>query len=297
MARDAASEPEIPATPSRPRWRPPAGACDAHAHTLGPFDRYPVANGDHYEPPLAPYEAYRAMLDRVGFTRGVLVQASAYGMDMAALRDALSRGGGNVLGVGFAIAQTSDDALEDMLEAGIRGFRFIDVPDHRTGQRYLGSVPFDELEKLAPRLRDLGMHGQLWAPCGWIADNRKRLAKLNLPLSIDHMGQFDIARGVGDQTFRTLCELARDGVVYVKLPLCRVSKQFPEYADARPFHEALVKASPSHLLWGSDWPHIRLGPLSPDVGHLIDLFHDWVGDESLSRKILVDNPRALYGFA
>jgi 2-pyrone-4,6-dicarboxylate lactonase len=290
-------QPDIPAVPSRPRWRPPVGACDTHAHTLGPFERYPALHGGTYGPPLAPYEAYRAMLERIGFTRGVLVQAAAYGSDMAALNDALGRAQGAVLGIGFATSDIGDSALEEMQEAGFRGFRFIEVPDRVTGHRYPGSVPFEELEKLAPRLRDLGMHGQIWAPCEWIGANRKRLAKLDLPLSIDHMGQFDIARGADDQAFQTLCGLARDGLIYVKLPLCRVSRKFPEYTDARPFHEALIGANPGQVLWGSDWPHIRLGPLSPDVGHLVDIFHEWVGDESLSRKILVDNPRALYGFS
>ena len=35
----------------------------------------------------------------------------------------------------------------------------------------------------------------------------------------------------------------------------------------------------------------------PDAGHLLDLFRGWVGDTALARRILVDNPAALYGFA
>jgi predicted TIM-barrel fold metal-dependent hydrolase len=58
----------------------------------------------------------------------------------------------------------------------------------------------------------------------------------------------------------------------------------------------MVEANPARLLWASDWPYVRMGNLAPDVGHLIDLFHKWIGDEAICRKILVENPAALYGF-
>jgi predicted TIM-barrel fold metal-dependent hydrolase len=39
-----------------------------------------------------------------------------------------------------------------------------------------------------------------------------------------------------------------------------------------------------------------MGDRTPDVGHLLDLFRDWVPDEGLRRRILVTNPAALYGY-
>jgi 2-pyrone-4,6-dicarboxylate lactonase len=51
------------------------------------------------------------------------------------------------------------------------------------------------------------------------------------------------------------------------------------------------------LLWGSDWPHPRLGKNMPDTGHLLDLFNAWTLDASVRRKILVENPQKLYGFS
>jgi hypothetical protein len=35
---------------------------------------------------------------------------------------------------------------------------------------------------------------------------------------------------------------------------------------------------------------------APDAGAMLDLFLDWVGDETLARRILVDNPASLFGF-
>ena len=82
----------------------------------------------------------------------------------------------------------------------------------------------------------------------------------------------------------------------MKLTLCRVAKDAPAYADARPFHDAAIAANPDRLVWGSDWPYVRLQP-APDAGAMLDRFAEWTGDAMLARRILVDNPQALYGFA
>ncbi|HMA56225.1 MAG TPA: amidohydrolase family protein [Pseudolabrys sp.] len=69
----------------------PQGACDCHCHVFGPATRFPYAEPRSYTPDDAPLEAYLALLDRLGFDRGVLVQPSAYGRDNRAMIDALER--------------------------------------------------------------------------------------------------------------------------------------------------------------------------------------------------------------
>jgi len=76
-----------------------------------------------------------------------------------------------------------------------------------------------------------------------------------------------------------------------------VSRRAPDYEDARPFHEALVRANPERLVWGSDWPHPRMEGEMPDAGRLFELFHAWTPDEATRLRILVANPAKLYGFA
>jgi predicted TIM-barrel fold metal-dependent hydrolase len=77
----------------------------------------------------------------------------------------------------------------------------------------------------------------------------------------------------------------------------RLSRKWPDYPDARPFHEALVRTNPERLVWGTDWPHPRMeSEEMPDAGHLLDLFHAWTPDEATRRRILVINPARLYGF-
>ena len=76
----------------------------------------------------------------------------------------------------------------------------------------------------------------------------------------------------------------------------RISRNAPDYADARPFHEALTAANPERLVWGSDWPHPRVDGEMPDVGRLFELFCEWTPDDVIRRRILVDNPARLYHF-
>jgi predicted TIM-barrel fold metal-dependent hydrolase len=103
------------------------------------------------------------------------------------------------------------------------------------------------------------------------------------------------AGGPKDASFLSILELLRDHDLFVKLTICRVSQTAPQYADVRPFHDALIFTAPRQMLWGSDWPYVRLSP-PPDAGHMLNLFHDWVDDEAVRRQILVDNPARLYGF-
>jgi len=76
----------------------------------------------------------------------------------------------------------------------------------------------------------------------------------------------------------------------------RVSKQYPDYADVRPLHDALLRANPERLMWGTDWPHPQIdAAVMPDDGHLLDLLFDWTPDAATRRRILVETPEKLFG--
>jgi 2-pyrone-4,6-dicarboxylate lactonase len=273
----------------------PPGACDAHAHVFGPFHRFPPSTHSVYALPEAPFEVYAATLVQLGMARGVLTQSAPYGTDPAALLDALRRGAGSLRGVAMAEAEAADATLAEMQAAGVRGLRFVEMRAPG-GARYPGCVGVEALRALAPRMRELGWHAQLWASAAEHAALLPGLLGLGVPIVLDHMGCPDAARGTADPAFQALLGHLRDGRVWVKLTVCRVSRAKPDYPDARPLHDALVAANPDRLLWGSDWPYVRMGDPTPDAGRLLDLFQAWVGDAELARRILVDNPAALYGF-
>ncbi len=286
-----------PREPSRPIVRPPRNACDTHCHVFGPASLFPYAPERSYTPPDAPLEKYLEMLDTLGFDRGVLVQGSAHGRDNTAMLDALEQQHKRLRGVAVAAANTTAEDLHGWHVLGVRGLRF----NHffRDGQlHYRGGVPLEDARMLAPVMKDLDWHLQLWIDVKDLPDTIPTLKEIGLPVVIDHMGRTDARLGTSAPGFQALLRLLGEGGCWVKLSGAhRVSRAAPDYPDARAFHEALVATNPEQLLWGSDWPHPRMEGEMPDAGHLLDLFNAWTPDESIRRRILVDNPARLYDFS
>ena len=71
-----------------PSWKAPPLSCDCHFHIFGPYDRFPLDAGRHYDPPAALIPAYRRVADALGIQRMVIVQPSVYGNDNRATLDA-----------------------------------------------------------------------------------------------------------------------------------------------------------------------------------------------------------------
>jgi predicted TIM-barrel fold metal-dependent hydrolase len=281
--------------PSRPALDAPPYSCDSHTHVFASIDKFPVAPGSSYAPPLAPASLHRQMLDTLGFRYGIVVQPAPYGLDVSVLLDAIRRGDGRLKGIGVANSEISDSALDTMSRGGVCGLRFTEarLP---SGDRYRGSVGADQLAGLASRMRARSMHAQLWPGPDGIRDLVDSLLPLDVPLVLDHMGGIDIRRGIDDPGFQYLLALLREGRIWIKLTVCRRSTAAPEYQDLRPFHDALVEANPRRLVWGSDWPFVRMDERAPDSGRLVDLFGEWVRDPTVRTLILADNPRSLYRF-
>lgn len=277
---------------TRPRQPLPPGACDTHAHVFGPADRFPYADDRSYTPP----EKYLGMLDAIGFARGVLVQGSAHGRDNSAMLDALARQPDRLRGIAVADADVTADELRAWHRLGVRGLRF----NHffRDGQlHYRGGIPLSVAATHAPVMAELGWHLQLWIDVKDLPQTIPVLKALNLPVVIDHMGRTDARAGTGTEGFQSLLRAVGDGWCWAKLSGAhRLSQNAPDYPDARPFHEALVRANPERLVWGGDWPHPRVEGEMPDAGHLLELFQMWTPDSATQQRILVANPARLYGF-
>jgi 2-pyrone-4,6-dicarboxylate lactonase len=285
------------ATPARlprtPAHAVPNGAADCHTHIFEA--NFPFANPPSYAPPLAPVERHLAMLDAMGLTHGVAVQPSPYGFDPSVLMRALESSGGRLRGIGVADGDISDTLLQEMRAAGIRGLRFVEarLPD---GSPYNGAVTLTGLAELASRMVQLGWHAEIWGPLSTILAALPALTDTGLPIVLDHMGGFDPQLGVAHSDFQRLLAMVREGSLWVKLTLCRRLPIGSDLSALRPFHDALVLANPDRLLWGSDWPFVRMDGHTPDAGELFDLFCAWVDDPALLERILVVNPSRRYGF-
>jgi predicted TIM-barrel fold metal-dependent hydrolase len=283
---------------STPKIKPPSGSVDCHAHIFGPSDRFPYAEGRGYTPPDAPLELFLKMDDAIGCDRAVVVQGNAHGYDNRAILDAVSRQPDRLRGICITDTRVTPDDLRHWHTLGIRGLRFhLHVPHDRPA--YVRGVGFDVLEAFTPVMLELGWHAQVW--CAWalmeaLAEPLRKLSR-QMPVVIDHMLSIEASQGVNNPNFQALLKLLGEGACWVKTSgAYRLSNRYPDYPDARPFHEALVRTNPEQLVWGSDWPHASMDAAMPDDGKLMDLFNEWTPDAATREKILVRNPERLYGF-
>jgi predicted TIM-barrel fold metal-dependent hydrolase len=69
----------------------------------------------------------------------------------------------------------------------------------------------------------------------------------------------------------------------------------PDFADVKPFAEALIAKAPQQLIWGSDFPHLafhdRVGTIQ-----LYNTLGEWAPSAATRKLILTDNPARLFGF-
>jgi predicted TIM-barrel fold metal-dependent hydrolase len=278
------------AVTSRPNWQPPANGVDCHMHIFGPYDRYPLSPGRSYTPPEASIAMYEEMLATIGLSRTVVVQPSIYGTENAVSLDAVAAMG---LDRARAVVVVDDgvgaDALRAMHERGARGVRFNAVSGNGT--------PLDQLERLVERIAPLGWHLQLYAHGAELLALEETLARLPVPVVVDHMGGVKTAEGGAESpAFQALIRLLKGGA-WAKLCGYRSSSGQP-YADVLPMARAMIAAAPDRCVWGTDWPHPSLQTPEdvPDDGLLIDLLAQWAPEPAQRQAILVDNPARLYGF-
>jgi len=276
-----------------PGWTPPPDACDAHFHVFGPHDRFPPAARPVYALPDATPQVAAALRQTLRLTRGVLVQPAPYGSHPDAMLSAIADAPDTLRGIAVAYPGVDSGTLAAWRAAGIVGLRFVEMraPD---GSRYPGSVGFDAIGVLAPRMRAVGLHAQLWGRADVLAEWLPHLLRSNVPLVLDHMACPDPQLGPNAAAFKSIRARLADSAVWAKLTVCRVSQQ-PGHDDARAFHDALIAAAPERVVWGSDWPYVRMNP-APDAGQMLDLLRSWVPDPAQRTRILVDNPARLYGF-
>lgn len=276
----------------------PANACDSHAHIFGPYEQYPLAGERSYTPAENGVERFIWHLNRLGLQRGVLVTASACGTDNRPVLDALGKYPDRLRGVAVCDQGVGLPVLKAWREAGIRGLRF-NLYKLNGQAVYKNGVGLQALEALAPLLRDLGMHAQIWVHAPDLPELAPRLAKLKVPLVVDHMGRMNAALGTNNPGFGKLCAMLASGSAWTKVSGAdRNSNKNGHYGDIDVFAKKILEANPDHVIWGSDWPHINYFNQAevPDDGVLLNTLQRWIPDEPGRRKVLVDNPANLYGF-
>jgi predicted TIM-barrel fold metal-dependent hydrolase len=283
----------------------PSNATDCHMHVFGDPAQYPLAAFRSYSVRPAEFAAYRAVHERTGLQRAVLVQASGYHTDNRCMLDTLAANPATCRGIAVIDDTITDAELHRMDRLGVRGIRANLVSVGTLTPR----KAWDELAGTTSRIAPFGWHLQLFATPAQLAELGPRLGELPTPIVIDHMGLPALAAGVAQSSFQVLLRLVSEGRGWAKLSGAdRITRDQPDMTGAGPFVQALVSANPDNLVWGSDWPHIgwhssavhATDEILPyrivDEALLLRLLADWIPEEHLRTKVLADNPARLYRF-
>ena len=280
--------------PRKPKLKLPSGACDTHAHIMGPKARYAYSPTRIYTPPDCLLPDYLRMLATLGVERAVLVQPSVYGTDNTVMLEAMKAAGNRFRGVAVVADSISDAELKMLDAAGVRGVRvnIVDVKDRKPG-----TLPMDALKNLARRVAPLGWHMEFLMHADEFSDLDRAFADFPVEVVLGHLGYLSIGKQPNDPGFRALLRLVGTGRAWVKLtgPYRITTAPLP-YPDTVVFAKALLQANRERVIWGTDWPHVMMKGAMPNDGDLADLLSDWVPDSGTREQVLARNPATLYRF-
>jgi predicted TIM-barrel fold metal-dependent hydrolase len=283
---------------------PPALATDCHTHVAGDPLRYPMVSPRAYTPETASPDDMRAMMGRVGTQRIVLVQMSVFGTDNSCMLDGISALGDRARGVAQVDEQTSGPELDRMNSCGVRGIR---VNLNTTGLND-PDIARNRLSLAAEKCARHGWHLQLFTTAKVIVEVGDVLKGLPVPVVLDHFGLLPVIdrNGEGETVVRDL--LAR-GQGWVKISGTYRLDRPEAKGEIAALARDLYRTNPDNIVWGSDWPHAphhnNVAQANPptrpyqdiDPRDMLATVEAWFESDEDRKRILVDNPARLYGFA
>ena len=278
-------------SPTKPTFVPPKGAVDAHCHVFGPGDVFPFAATRKYTPCDASKDQLWVLREHIGFSKNVIVQATCHGADNRALVDALNNSNNTARGVATVKRDVTDNELQDLDKAGVRGVRFNFV------KRLVDTLPTDDLIEIAERIKSFGWHIVIYFEAPELPELYDFFSNLPTTVVIDHMGRPDVSKSADGPEFGLFMKLMTENENFWTKVTCpdRLSNEGPYgYSDVVPFAKKLVDTFSDRVLWGTDWPHPNLKSHTPDDGHLVDFIPKIATTVELQYKLLVDNPMNLY---
>ena len=274
----------------QPKLKAPPNATDCHFHIYD--SSFPIAPYATLKAADAALDDYRALQKRIGTTRCVLIQPSTYGTDNRAYLELIPKlGTDRTRMVGVVNTSVTDDELQRMHAAGVRGIRF--------NLAQAGATTIDMVAPLSERVSKLGWHCRINMNGPDIVAAQEVFLSIPGTLVFDHLAHVPEPDGVASPTFALMLRLLAKGNTWIKLSGAYADTKVgpPTYADSTQIAKAYVHAAPNRLVWGSDWPHpTEAADKKPNDAILFDLLSDWAPDEALRKRILVDNPAVLYGF-
>ena len=227
----------------------------------------------------------------VRLERVVVTQSNAYQLDNGALLEALIQlGTTSARGVAAVAPGTPGATLRQWHEKGVRGARIMNLPK--------GAVTHREMPEVERLIRPLGWHLMVQFNGRHLGDYLEGLRRLEGNYVIDHIGKFMPPVPAHDRRVDAILRLLDRGNAWFKI--CggyEVSMSGgPRYEDVGAIARRVIAHAPERVIWGSNWPHVGVPREQyPDDAEQLDVLLEWASPEA-GRKILVDNPAALYGF-
>jgi predicted TIM-barrel fold metal-dependent hydrolase len=292
--------------PKTPRMKLPPGSWDTHFHVVGPPHTFPYEPKRWHTPPAAPIEHYLAIAEVLGLERGCTVQTSAHGLDTAITLDAIRKSQGRLCGVIRADTRLEDADIRELHAAGVRGMR---LELRRAGgapgagvdpRKQDGAYEGERLDQIVTRAARASWVIALHIDPTTLVESAEMIRRMPTQTIIENFASMDARAGLNQPALRTLIELAQEPHVWLKTASAdRMLMRGASYAEVKALAQAVYRASPHRTIWGTDWPHPgRFKPNQmPNDGNLVDMFFDFVPDETARHRILVDNPKRLFDFA
>jgi D-galactarolactone isomerase len=253
-------------------------------------EKRPAAPGT-FRPGTFTVEDYRAMQQRLGLERVIVVQPNAYGDDNTVTMNAIRALGKSAKGVAVVKPAVEEAELERLSKAGICAVRIMTL--------HGGMLGFDVMDAVLARVHPFGWHANIQFDGRELPKYEAQIRRLPGKFVIDHTGKFLEPVTLEHAAFKSLLRLVDTGRCWVKLsaPYETSKTGAPKYEDVSRLAKALVKHAPERMLWASNWPHPSARkPAPPKDEDLLDLLADWAPDAGVQKRILADNPAELYGF-
>ncbi len=264
--------------------------CDCHFHVFGPSARYPYSEGRSYTPADASLGDFFSLLNENDIGRAVIIQPSVYNFDNSATIEALKAKPEELRAI-VVIEDTHDfKELEKWNEYGVRGVR--------VNLLFNSGINSSHVRKLAKLIKPLGWHVQLLIDVSSYDDLYEEFKDIEVDIVFDHMGHFDITKGVNQKGFQDMLRLLKENKAWVKLSgAYRVTKEaYAPYKDVLPFAQEIINANEDRIVWASDWPHPSISVPIPSYNELSSLVGSYTNKENIVKKIMEDNPEKLYKF-
>src|SRR5690349_10666232 len=275
-----------------PRRALPPGAVDCHAHIFDRFADYRFAGERKYSPPLCPREAWLALHRALGVARGVQVNGSPYGYDNTITEDFLREHRGRFAGVATVPPGIDERVLRRLDAAGFRAARLMD--------QFASAATTAMLEPIAARVAPLGWHIKInIAHAAHWVELEGRLRRCPVPLVFDHLGRPRGGEGIDQPGFKVIRRLLteRDDCWTKLSSFYRLSDAGPpDYADMRPFVQAVLNDRGDRCVWGTNWPHPGLSRDMPNDAALLDVLDDWIPRDEMRGPLFATNAARLYRF-